>query len=199
MAEKYPKNPDYQDGLANSRNGLGILLISMNRSEEAVETLQQAIESYQKLVAQQPDRPLYRGLLGGAVNNLGLAFAKQGNDEEAVPYYRKAIEHQREAIDLSPQVTEYRGYLSNHYSALGKSLRALGRAEEAAQAAREYIEIEPDDPKQLYNGACSLSLCVSLLDDDTMAQTREVAGRGGGRHPKEGGDRRLVEGFLDCA
>jgi Flp pilus assembly protein TadD len=84
----------------------------------------EALERYQRLLAQAPDHPY-------VVHNLGLALSHLGRYAEAELYLRRAIE-------VQPNFPEAHGNL-------GIVLRALGRLELAESAFKVAAEADPDN------------------------------------------------------
>jgi protein O-GlcNAc transferase len=103
--------PDHSD----ANNGLGVLLMSTNRCEQAIAHFQQAIASRPEFAA--------------AHANLAIAFSAIGRLDEAVAACRRAIE-------LNPNYAEAHGILGN-------ALRKLGRHEESIAAGRAALALQP--------------------------------------------------------
>lgn len=101
-------------------------LIQAGRALEKEGMAQQAIEYFQKLVAQYPEDAMVQYETGGAYD-----FA--GHEAEAIPHYQKAIELGLAAEDAA------RARLQ-----LGSSLRNVGRNEEAVALLREACQLYPE-------------------------------------------------------
>jgi serine/threonine-protein kinase len=153
----------YQSPLARNYLSLGEALGTAGDPRGSAETYRRAIDLFSKLVLTSPADVEYRSGLGEALGHLGTSLHMQGRDEAAISAIRRAIESQRIAVHKAPQVSQYRRLLSSHYHGLAESLRSLGRVHEAIDAIRRRRASRPEDPTELYDVACELSLCVPIV------------------------------------
>jgi serine/threonine-protein kinase len=167
-----PKVLRYQSPLAQNYLSLGEALGTAGDPRSSAEAYQRAVDIYAKLVSTSPGDVQYRSGLGEALEHLGTSLHTQGHAQEALGVIRRAIESQRIAIDKAPQVSQYRRLLTSHYHGLAESLRSLGRVHEAIDAMRRRRTSRPEDPTELYDVACELSLClpsVSGVEKESLA------------------------------
>jgi len=163
LVEQRPAALEYRDGLADGLSNLGFLMIEQGRIEAAIETLQQSISIYDSLLELQPDNPELLAMKGAAVGNVGIALTEGGKADEAATRQREAIALQQRVLDRVPQYAPSRQFLSNHYGDLADALLRLGQAGDAAKATRESLALGPNVGDELYDGACRLALCLSML------------------------------------
>jgi tetratricopeptide (TPR) repeat protein len=155
-------------------NALGVMLLRLERGEDAIAVFQGAIavrpefaDSHSNLghaltstgrfaeaeaacraaLALQPDR-------ADAWNNLGNAVKAQGRLEEAVAAYRQAI--------------GLRGDLADAHHNLAPALTELGRADEAIAAYRAAMDVPGCYAKARF-GVCMAQLPILCADEEEMA------------------------------
>jgi tetratricopeptide (TPR) repeat protein len=174
LVQRFPVVPEYMEVLAGMHNSLCNLLRGQSEFDAALEAIARSIALYESLVNDHPDVSDYRNALGAAWHNKGQVLQVQEKHEQAVECFYNAIAQQQQVFKIAPQNRRYRTFLGAHYQSLAQSLRSLGKAIEAADATRELIALWPNDPSELYDGACWLSLCLPLLPDGTPADQREA-------------------------
>jgi len=133
-----------------THNGLGLALVAVGRTDEAVEQFNQAL--------------LLKPEYAHAHNNLGNALARMGRADEAIEHYRQAlrlkpefveahnsfglvlaemqrakeaVKHYQEALRLKPH------YAAAHYN-FANVLAGMGKREEAIQHYYEAVKVSPD-------------------------------------------------------
>jgi eukaryotic-like serine/threonine-protein kinase len=187
LVAEQPNVPQYRFRLANSYNNVGAALETTRDFPGASAAYGQAITSFNALVAVQPKVPVYRARLAMSYFNLGLLQHKLGHDGEAIAPYCQSTAHLRIALETAPRIPHYRQYLGRCYLQLAISQRALGRVDEAAETTRERIKLWPNNPAELYDGACEFALCVPIgggaprkraLADQAMATLRAAVAAG---------------------
>jgi len=144
-------------------NNLGLVLVDLGRSEEA-------IEHFHKAARLNPDN-------AEAYNNLGYAMAAKGNIRAAIEHYHDAlrikpnffkahnnlanalattgnihaaIEHYREALRLKPDDADT-------HSNLGNALAVAGKTGEAVEHYRKALRLQPDSFESHNNLAAVLA------------------------------------------
>jgi tetratricopeptide (TPR) repeat protein len=156
-----------------SLDTIGLSKRRTGHAEEAVASHEKARSLQEAIVHERPDDPGAKSSLGGTLNNLGMALAKLGRSEDAAVAYRKAIVLQQAALAKAPGVDRYRLFLSKHYSNLAKVQVTQGRPAEAAASVRESQRHWPATKDQLFDVACTLAQCVSLVRRDNVVPTAE--------------------------
>jgi hypothetical protein len=104
-----------------------------------------------------------------------------------VDRFRQAIGYLRPVFKDRPQDSQFRQHLSSSYDGLARSLCGLKRADEAAEVTRERVKLWPGKANELYDAACTFSLCVPVggdaprrqaLADEAMATLRAAVSAG---------------------
>lgn len=109
-------DPDASD-VPDILNGLGTCLNALERLDEAMDTLE-------RLVAMAPDNGLYH-------YNLAVVLERADRTEAALDVYRTAIAHAPDMLDA--------------HSSLAAALYRLGRLDEARVAYHDVARLDPDD------------------------------------------------------
>ena len=133
-------------GFARAYNNLGIALLRLSRTNEAVANFQKAIE-----VESDPD-------FADAYNNLANLLAAQNRQAEAIEHYQKAIR-------INPDFAEAR-------CGLADLLAAQGRLDEAIGQYQKVVQIKPDYTAAHYNLGVVLARLARL--DEAAAHFRKV-------------------------
>jgi tetratricopeptide (TPR) repeat protein len=175
LVKAEPDVAAYRVELAMTMNNLGRLHQKTGRPAEALEYHTWARDLRRALVSANPNDLEARSLLGSSFNNLGLTYMDLGRPVEAVDALRHGIEEQGLAHARAPSVAQYKFYLDLNHLDLAEILRKLDRPAEAAAEATRRSKLWPDDPKQLYNFACELALCIPLAGRDPSLSTAERA------------------------
>lgn len=117
--------PDQRPQLAMTRNALGRLLLRLGRPGDAVDVLDECLDTLALLANDEGGLPPQLFNLRCAVTNrLGRAFAAEGRDGEALAQFRSAVEAMRSLVE-SPGGEPY----------LHDFLHALGDLEAAERKA----------------------------------------------------------------
>ncbi len=156
LAEKiYHEALNLKPGSGRVQGELGTVLVAMNRSDEALSFLGQAIEK-------EPENENYLGALG-------LAYLNEGKKKKAFDFLKKSLDinfHRSELLphliqtaydihkleDAEPIVARfvefYPGNAEMTYN-LAAILNKLGKVEQAREALETLLIIEPEHPKAL--------------------------------------------------
>jgi tetratricopeptide (TPR) repeat protein len=119
--------------VASRGYNLGVLLEATGRVEGAEKGYRQALQLYERLVAEHPQVPQYRQELAMTHNNLGVLLQDTGRAGEAEKAYRQALHLGRTL-----------GALGSLYAAQGKSEEGRQYFERARKILREVVEKHPD-------------------------------------------------------
>jgi serine/threonine protein kinase len=132
--------PECRRQLAIYRVGLGMALASDGRANEAEKSLQQAVDLFEKLVAEFPSEPLYRHELVWALHAFGTAL-REIRVEEAEQATRRALAIAHKLIIDFPTVPEYQVDIGLCHYGLGCLLQEAGPLQEAEQAFRQAVHL----------------------------------------------------------
>ena len=142
--------------LAASLNDLGGLLCERGSLNHGIELLEEAVDLYRRLAAEQ--RQAYGPLLGLALRNLSLALSRTGRTSEALEGTKEAVEIWRDAAATNPAYYENlasaQGDLSEWLLDLGDSDQATSFARAAVDARRQIADT---------NSAAESTLASALL------------------------------------
>jgi serine/threonine-protein kinase len=169
-------NSEFQNDLAASYNNLGTLQLETGDPAQAIVHFGHAIEIRKRLIEMQPDAVEIRSRLAGTLQATAAALRKMERGDESLAYLEQAVQHQSMALSQATQVTQYRQRLSELYGELASAFRGLKRHVEAAGLALDRKKLWPTNPTELYNVACELALCASLIRHDS-ADAEEQATR----------------------
>lgn len=179
------KDPKIQDELAATHFRVG-------RIREMIQSIDQALASYQKaysmqqdLVAAQPDNPARLAALGDTLNRLGSVLLGKQDYQRAVEKYNEAIKVRKQLVQLAPLEMEHQRKLANTLMNLalverdGKDWKSASDHLEEAQSIRNGIvqsdvkswEITAD----LATGHFNLATLAMLKSQDEMTQSNEEA------------------------
>ena len=175
LVREEPAMPGFRERLASGYRFLADVTAGTGNQQAAVESYEKAIAVYEELLGKQPDFPFYHDAVGTVIYALAVAREHLGQHEATVERVRAAIGHHRTALEGSPQTREYRRNLSQDDTSLALLLRFLGRVGEAAEATRVRIKLWPDQPRELYDSAAALALCLPALDPKAVAQSEAAA------------------------
>ena len=112
---------------AEALYGLGTALLEQNKSKEARDCFEQALELHAS----------YPGTLPNAWNNLGILAAREGNTDAAIQHFRRALR-----IDPEHSIA-----LLN----LGNAYRQEKHWPDAERALKHALALNPDDPEANYS------------------------------------------------
>jgi tetratricopeptide (TPR) repeat protein len=135
LAANFPAVPEYRHVLAGGHNGLGILLASTGRLQDAERAFRDALTLSKQLAADFPTVLGYRDTLAGSYGNLGNLLVVTGRPKEAETAFREAMALQK-GLAKFPAVPEYQIKLSGTLYNLGNLLRDR----KAFDAARRMYE-----------------------------------------------------------
>lgn len=134
----------YQDGLATTANGYGVLLSVLARPVEAERTFEQAVATWRNLVSRSPKWARNRVGLAGALHNLARERRERVDLAGARELFEEAIQHEEEAIRLKHREPNALVYLGNHYRDLVSLLLKLNQLQEAEKAIERQLAVARD-------------------------------------------------------
>ncbi|HVA45771.1 MAG TPA: protein kinase [Pirellulales bacterium] len=184
LAADFPAAPEYHSQLAASHFGLGNVLFSLGRNDEADSAYRDALAIQKKLAAESPTVSEYRENLAKTHNASGVLLARLGKRDEAEVAFRAALAiHEKLAADF-PTVPDYRWGLAAARTNLGTAMKQEGKHDEAEAAYRAALRVLeklaadfPAVPTYRHNLAMTRNNLASVLDDQGKLAEAEAACR----------------------
>jgi serine/threonine-protein kinase len=127
--------------LAQSHNGIAIVLARTGKPGEALQSFENAHAIRQKLADANPASIGAQSDLATSYNNIGLLLSQTGRPREAFQAYEKARDIFQKLTDANHTVTDYRSYLAASHYNIGELLAQMGRPGEALQAYEKARDI----------------------------------------------------------
>jgi serine/threonine protein kinase len=125
LCEQDSHNEAFRDNPCRSLTNLGIVLIGMERFEEAGDVLAKAIEQYRRLKAEHQDNLQYRVNLAAACLQRRTACYSMGRNNEAEQMARDALSEYQEIIRRSSKSDEYQSVMESMILVAGLSCGAI--------------------------------------------------------------------------
>lgn len=164
--------------LAKARGELGQQLVMLGRTQDAVDRLQSAVNTYGLLVTDHP--PYLEGLTSARIS-LANAYRTLGHDADVVESYERSIVDFGDLLTSRPGVPHYRESRALARTDLAGFLSVIGRnhdaKEQAAEALREFIDLVDTYPMMyryhVEHAVCTQTFGIILrdLDDNENAET----------------------------
>jgi eukaryotic-like serine/threonine-protein kinase len=172
LADDFPAVVEYRSQLAASHFGLGNVLFSLSRDDEAGSAYRDALAIQKKLAAEYLTVPEYRENLAKSHNASGVLLGRLAKHDDAEVAVRAALAiYDNLAADF-PTVPEYRWGLAAARTNLGTAMKRQGKYVEAEAAYRTALGVLdkladdfPAVPKYRHNLAVTRSNLASALDD----------------------------------
>jgi serine/threonine protein kinase/Tfp pilus assembly protein PilF len=127
---------------AEGRMRVGYLRSTLGELKEAEEDYDEALSTYQQLVADFRDRPEFRRDLAKSHNNRGNLLRATGRPEQAEKDFDQALSLYKQLADEFPYRPEFRRELAKSYSNRGVLLRATGRPMEAEKDYDQAVSLQ---------------------------------------------------------
>jgi serine/threonine-protein kinase len=122
-----PRRRQFQKKLARAWFDRAILQRDAGRKDPALVDLEQARDTWERLLATNGKDPAAQSALGVTLQHLGALLEEKGDHRKALAAAQAAIEHQEKALSLSPKKAEYQIRLSEHTALRAAVQRELGR------------------------------------------------------------------------
>jgi tetratricopeptide (TPR) repeat protein len=180
LVEQYPKSLRYREALAASDTNLCSHLTRHERTAEARQYGERAVEQYQRLAELDPITPRHHSDVGFALNTLAKLCMRDGEPDVALALSERALTAQQRALSRAPNSAVFASRLASHLAAQGKALLALQRWREAAESARKMSNV---GGRELWRRTTAADLLVGCaraaeedgsLSDAERAQEREM-------------------------
>ena len=182
LADAYPSVTQFQQDLALSHNGIGLLLSATDDTSKALAEYGQALTIRQKLADTNPKVPDYRNDVASCHSNTADVLRRLGQNAEAREGYERAIAIRERLVQDHPEVTMYRSGLASSVRRRGLAQLNSGDLAGAAADTRRAMELWDGLPsrsgEEWFETACGHAALAAL------------AGREGSRVP---GDQRDTE------
>jgi eukaryotic-like serine/threonine-protein kinase len=181
LADEDTKVLDYQIRLFNHYGNLGYVLATAGHSTRAFEAYRKAIDELgTRFVEKNPDVPEARYYLADACNGLGDLLVDTEQAEQGLKSFQEGLKHGEEIARRVGVFRQNVDHMAISHRGIGKALRKLGKPTEALASLKKAIEIEPkggsNDPRVLYNRACTRALCSAVIGQAKRERTaREKA------------------------
>jgi eukaryotic-like serine/threonine-protein kinase len=158
----------------------------MGDPAEALATYRRAQGALERLVRENPAVPVYRFALGGTLNDMALVEIQRRCWCPARGHLVQAVEYHRQALAAMPANPRYVDGLRRVLAKMIRVYAALDQPAEAIRSARECASLARNDPAELYNVACRLSLGIPLarqssrriLSDEAVESLRRAIAAG---------------------
>jgi serine/threonine-protein kinase len=147
---------------------------ALNQPAEAVWAAREAADFLERLVRTDPSNDYHESTRGELMFDLAEFEKGQGRWREAREWLERArdwleraIEHGKKALAAMPRSMKGdQGRVMVALLSLAKVHLALNQPGEAVRTARKCAELADKNPTSLYNAACSLALCVPLVQEN---------------------------------
>ena len=105
-ADLVQDRPDLSSNLANTQTKLGRLLAKSGLQTEALRASSQAVDTYQRLVAEDPDSKSLEAELVMSLINLGKTYSELGGHKEALDTLLRAAVVRKRLAATTPNISE---------------------------------------------------------------------------------------------
>jgi tetratricopeptide (TPR) repeat protein len=127
---------------AEGRWRVGWMRYRLGELKEAEEDYDQAVSTYNELVADSPSEPEFRYKLAASHTNRGILLSATGRRPEAEKDYDQAVSIQKRLVADFPARAEFRLDLAKSLNNRSILLRDTGRPEEAKNDHNQALSIE---------------------------------------------------------
>jgi serine/threonine protein kinase len=139
LVQEFPLVPRYQQGLADARQNLGLLLKQLEKWDEARQQYEQARLVYERLAAQFPTSPDYQRDLAKSRLDTGMLLVGLGKFREARDEVGLAVEVMTRLVDAHPNEARYQLDLGGYVCNLSVILLSEGKYADAIEALDRAI------------------------------------------------------------
>jgi serine/threonine protein kinase len=175
LTADYPAIPAHRSELAVRHNALAGVLQARGQLSEADVSFHEARALLQHLVLEFPVVAEYQNALAGTLVNLAALRRDQKDFPAARTLLEQALPHHQAALKANPQDATCRLFYRNNRKVSVVNLLDLGEYCAAAVAAEEFVLAATEADRDVYDAACFLSRCVSLVKrDDQLGQDKRA-------------------------
>jgi eukaryotic-like serine/threonine-protein kinase len=142
LRKSFPDDPRYQESVALTLVNSGLMHLTANHSDLALEPLAAARKMYEELIIFYGALPTYREGLGAAADGWGQALLDLYEDASAaIPAFDEATRVYFELASASPEQTLYFERLAVATSHFARALARIGKVDESRDKFGEAIEL----------------------------------------------------------
>jgi serine/threonine protein kinase len=170
LASEFPKEAIYRDDVAKVENNLGVMLLAVGRTDDALACLRRSLEAKETLARDFPDEPKYLNEAAGSLSNLAVIVFRRGQVVEAEKLFRKAVDVREKHLAAMPSGTKEQASaldaLAQTLGNLALCFNMTGRARDAEEPARRSIghaRRVVNDAPSLPAPRVSLARCLNTL------------------------------------
>ncbi|MEK7722979.1 MAG: protein kinase [Acidobacteriota bacterium] len=188
LADADPKNLDYQHELADSHEGVGDMLYTVNDLKGGLEFYEKAVVIREKIVAATPTNLEYRYSLANIYGKRGdikgmEGFPNLGDVTGALESYRQGVKVYEELVNAQPENEKFKsGYATMlHYMGMlqtttGDSKGAIANGQKALSIFDSLIAANPNNAKyETHKMSGLVFMRYPLLDEGRTAEAIENA------------------------
>jgi tetratricopeptide (TPR) repeat protein len=125
LVEHYSNVPEYQKGLAENYDNLGLVRLREGNTTGAIDAFHNSLALFKGLAARQRGVPEYQAQLAQVYINLSAALFENKNQAGAAEAIREAVERYKVLVQQYPRIPDYRYKLASSYMNLGSILQYL--------------------------------------------------------------------------
>jgi tetratricopeptide (TPR) repeat protein len=173
LADDFPTRSLFREEVAANNTNLGCVIEDLGRPKEAEQHYVTAIGLYQKLTADVPDQPDFRNELASALGNLAFFRLRARDFQAAKSGLLECLPHHEAVLKANPREPTYRQFYRNTLLALVQANAGLGDSAAAKQMANKVRDLGWDLPADAYDAACTLSLCIPIVQKNDKASAEE--------------------------
>jgi serine/threonine protein kinase len=198
VTREHPELADQSYLLAMYLGELNSVQQMAGRLDSALASARRSVEIFERLNRQYPGIPRYQAGLGGTYNMMSDLHQHRREPVEALAFARKARGLLDRLVAEHPEDTFSKIDLSKSYNNIGRGLQQADENVEALrsfQLAFDLLESIPNlDPRNNYNLACNVALCIPLIGAKNGSQgilDAESLGKGDRFRRQKYGDRAM--------
>ena len=165
LAADFPTRTEFRQNLATSHFNLGVLLGETGRPREAEAAYADALTLQKQLAADFPNQPDLQNAVARTYTNLSYLRVALRDFRGAKAYLADAAPHYDRALKANSRNPTYRQNYERYQSAMVQAHGGSGDWASAKRAAEQLRDLGWDPPGDAFNAACSLSLCIPIVQE----------------------------------
>jgi tetratricopeptide (TPR) repeat protein len=175
LINDHPAIAHYQHMLAGNYNGLATANKCVGRLQEAEGAYRDALRIAEKLAADSPTVPDNQHLVALTLCNFAALYKHQGDFAQAHQLYVQALPHGQAALKANPRHPLY--WWSYMLDLSGLTQTCAGQRDQGAavDTAVKLRDLAWNPPSDTYAAACTLALCIAIVEKDEKASEEERA------------------------
>ncbi len=178
LTREHLELPNQFEQLAADLVDLSTLQKKTRQSELALKGLRRSLEIIERLDQLYPGVLSYQESLATNYNLLSDHQREQGETAEALTLARTARTLFEQLVAEHPNTTSFTLELARSHNIIGRLLKRGGESAEALRSLQHAIDqldsLANLDPKNNYDLACNIALCVSLIDAKDPSKTDQL-------------------------